>query len=196
MAVQQHLVNFFNRVPLAGFFNIANNNRGAAHVAADDDVMVMGEGGNFNADPIGFGHINLNYEHHPFQPRPGPGPAGPLKPQHEPPQKAQDGFTRDTGGEEILICPSCEEELNYDPDETAENGPPREEGKDSKGSSMPLLGCQSLCYDNKNRKTTTSKFPHKVGFKPDPNRATKTLCAVDGCTSDVSTKPSWVGIYL
>ena len=128
MAVQQQFMDFFNRLPVREFFGMANHGHAAPNAANDDDLMIMGvgEGHNYNANPMAFGHVHLNYEAHPFQ---RPGQAGPLKPQHEPPAKAQAGFTRDTGGEEILICPSCEEELTYDPDETTENGPPTKKAK-------------------------------------------------------------------
>lgn len=45
------------------------------------------------------------------------------KPALEEPPKARAGFTRDTNAEpendEIVVCPCCEEELAYDPNETA-----------------------------------------------------------------------------
>ncbi|EGS17896.1 uncharacterized protein CTHT_0072550 [Thermochaetoides thermophila DSM 1495] len=45
------------------------------------------------------------------------------------PPKARAGFTRDTGDEEMfkeqmIVCPSCEEELKYDPDAKDSGGPP------------------------------------------------------------------------
>lgn len=69
--------------------------------------------GGFNIP--GFGTIDLNYAATPFPNRHGP-PVTP-KPKHEPPKAARDGFTRDTGDEIVAMCPSCEEELAYDPDD-------------------------------------------------------------------------------
>jgi hypothetical protein len=69
-----------------------------------------------------FGHHNnqqmphvLNYEHHAFAPRPPP-----AKPEHQPPAKATEGFTRSPLEEDIIICPACEEELVSQPDGTVE----------------------------------------------------------------------------
>jgi hypothetical protein len=43
--------------------------------------------------------------------------AGQPKPDHVPPPPAREGFTRDTGNaDDVVICPSCSQELKYDPD--------------------------------------------------------------------------------
>lgn len=76
------------------------------------------------------GQIHLDYVAHPFHP-PAP-PPGPQKPPHEAPPPARDGFTRDTNEDAVLICPSCDEELAFDPDDEDENGPPTKKARTKK----------------------------------------------------------------
>lgn len=38
-------------------------------------------------------------------------------PADEPQKAVREGFTRNTGGDDIVICPSCDQELAYDPDD-------------------------------------------------------------------------------
>jgi hypothetical protein len=106
-----------------------NANRGR-----DDDVVMIGPGpANFPQMPVpvpNLGPIQFNYAAQPFNP--GAPAAGPQKPPHEPPPKARDGFTRDTGEDQIVICPSCNEELAYDPDDEDENGPPTKKARTKK----------------------------------------------------------------
>lgn len=98
----------------------------------DEDLVMIG------ASPAGLppmpvpnvGQIQLNYVAQPFNPG-GPAP-GPQKPPHEPPPKARDGFTRDTGEDQVVICPSCNEELAYNPDDEDENGPPTKKARTKK----------------------------------------------------------------
>lgn len=68
----------------------------------------------FNYGANGFGGIN---DHQP------PAAARP-KPVHIAPPAARDGFTRDTGEETVVVCPSCGEELEYDPDDENGGRPP------------------------------------------------------------------------
>ncbi|ORY63265.1 uncharacterized protein BCR38DRAFT_294221, partial [Pseudomassariella vexata] len=126
---------------------------------------------------------------------------GPPKPVHEPPPQAKEGFTRDTGEDFVLICPSCDEELAYDPDVEDENGPPTKKARTRKDKAehhfWAVKACGHVyckrCYDNRK---PSARNPVKVGFKPPPTDQRKLMCAVDGCESEVSTKTAWVGIFL
>jgi hypothetical protein len=75
------------------------------------------------------GQIHLDYMAHPFNPAPAPGLH---KPPHEAPPKAREGFTRDTNDDDVVICPSCDEELAFDPDVEDENGPPLKKARTKK----------------------------------------------------------------
>lgn len=87
----------------------------------EDDIVIMGHRNLMpDAPPAPAGplpNVNLDYLAHPFpnQARAPGGLGG--KPAHEPPKETREGFTRNTGEEVIAICPSCELELAYDPDE-------------------------------------------------------------------------------
>ncbi|KAK9771783.1 hypothetical protein SCAR479_11571 [Seiridium cardinale] len=143
--------------------------------------------------------IHLDYVAHPFHhPRP---PPGPHKPPHQAPPKPREGYTRDTNEDEVIICPSCDEELAYDPDEGDENGPPLKKARTKKDKAehhfWAVKECGHVfckrCYEN--RKPTV-KNPVKVGFQISPQNPKKIVCAVDGCDSDVSSKTAWVGLFL
>lgn len=64
-------------------------------------------------DPVG--PINLQYGFHAFHPGQHPSP----KPTAETPPSARPGFTRDTDPETAFVCPGCNEELAYDPEDTS-----------------------------------------------------------------------------
>lgn len=53
--------------------------------------------------------LQLNYTHNAFRP--------PQPNQNNSTQPARDGFSRNTGEDVVAICPSCNRELAYDPDE-------------------------------------------------------------------------------
>jgi hypothetical protein len=77
-------------------------------------------------DPIG--PVNLHYEFHAFNGRRDASP----KPAAEVAQPARPGFTRDTDPETAFVCPGCNEELAYDPDEAPATGPTRSKAKRSR----------------------------------------------------------------
>ena len=62
-------------------------------------------------DPLAGNLPNFNYGAN------GYNGGGSVKPVHQAPEKARDGFSRSTGEDQAFVCPSCEEELAYDPDE-------------------------------------------------------------------------------
>lgn len=212
---------FSSSGPFRGLFNLG---RGSGANVVDDDLVVLGANG-LNLPPPQVGphvaalpHIDLNYGMHPFgNPAAAPAP----KPQHEPPSDAREGYTRDTGGEEILICPSCEDELTYDPEGGDDDeGPPAKKPRTKKDlaechfwavkacghvsscflrvlwhmvtdTGHPQVYCKK-CYENRR---PSNKNRSRASFKRGPDNK-KLCCAVDGCDSDVSIKTSWVGIYL
>jgi hypothetical protein len=76
------------------------------------EVQILGA----HMDPLAGNIPNLDYGGHGHR-----GGAAP-KPQHVPPPAAREGFTRDTGSEDdVIVCPSCEQELKYDPDAADRN---------------------------------------------------------------------------
>ncbi|KAH8653726.1 hypothetical protein BX600DRAFT_515971 [Xylariales sp. PMI_506] len=193
--------------PFARFFNFVGFGSAFANQPRDEDIVMLGARASpAAAVPIpGLAPIHLNYIAHPFGDHvhhiPPPPPAAAQKPPHEPPPKARDGFTRDTGEEQIVICPSCDEELAYNPDESDENGPPAKKPRTRKDKAehhfWAVKDCGHVyckkCFDHRR---PTGKNPVRVGFKPAPENAKKILCAVDGCVTDVSNKTAWVGIFL
>lgn len=114
---------FMNNPPAA----MANRNHNP-----DDDIVITGERNIAvphhhlvplpGPDALGLPPIHFNYNmrpHHIGHPIiVGPRPAAvSAKPPHEPPQPARPGFTRDTGEDVIAVCPSCDQELAYDPED-------------------------------------------------------------------------------
>lgn len=69
-------------------------------------------------------NIHLNYYHHHRAEAP--------RPPHEPPSAPRDGFTRATGDDLAVVCPQCDEELKYDPDNVGEDGPPAKRARTRK----------------------------------------------------------------
>ncbi|KAI0127301.1 hypothetical protein BJ170DRAFT_368624 [Xylariales sp. AK1849] len=191
------------------FANALGNVIGNFGYPRDDDVIaldaapraaILPDMGPWRHLPMGgHGDIHLNYQMHPF-PHHGGGPGGPPKPVHEPPATARDGFTRDTGEEQVLVCPSCDNELAYDPDDEDDNGPPTKKARTKKDKAehhfWAVKECGHVycrrCYDNRK---PTAKSP-RVGFMPSLENPKKIICAVDGCQSDVSNKTAWVGLFL
>ncbi|KAI0177337.1 hypothetical protein BJ166DRAFT_21336 [Pestalotiopsis sp. NC0098] len=168
-------------------------------------LFAMARGGNEQGlqGLEGLNHIDLDYQHNPFAQfqQPAPPAMGPQKPQHEPPPKPRDGFTRDLEEEQVIICPSCDEELAYDPAVEDENGPPTKRVRSRKDQAehyfWAVKECGHVfckkCYDNR-KPTTKSKV--KAGFRPCAQNSKKLICAVDGCNSDVAPKGAWIGLFL
>ncbi|KAI1435168.1 hypothetical protein GGR50DRAFT_687264 [Xylaria sp. CBS 124048] len=149
--------------------------------------------------------IHLDYAAHPFPMQaPGvPGQArGPAKPPHVPPKPARAGFTRDTGEDVVAICPSCDEELAYDPDgDNDAEATPSSKSRVKKATATAehhfwaVKACGHVyckkCYDHR-RPTVKGPF---TGFRfPEGNK--KIFCAVEDCNSDVTQKAAWVGIFM
>lgn len=109
----------------------------------------VGQGGHFNpAGPFNpVGPIDLQYEHHPFN-RPQSSP----KPVQEVPSPVRPGFTRDTDPETAFVCPGCNEELAYDPDDAhASEAQPTRASKSNKRSRSEhhfwaVKSCGHVCH--------------------------------------------------
>ncbi|RWA10213.1 hypothetical protein EKO27_g4900 [Xylaria grammica] len=187
----------------------------------DDDIVITGERNVANlanigpfAGPaqqfIGLGPIHLDYAAHPFpamQPHAPPAAgagagAGPPKPAHEPPKPARPGFTRDTGEDVVAICPSCDQELAYDPegDDDAPATPakkPRSKKAMAEHHFWAVKACGHVyckrCFENRR---PPSRSNIQVGFRPDDPPSKKLFCAVEDCDSEVGAKTAWVGIFM
>ncbi|KAI1477808.1 hypothetical protein F4774DRAFT_387749 [Daldinia eschscholtzii] len=195
----QHIM---NQIPLFRLFNnpnhMANNH--------DDDLVLLGHR-NVMQEMIpqpNLPPVNLDYDIHPFAAMapPAPGGANP-KPAHEPPKETRPGFTRDTGEDVVAICPSCDQELAYDPDDDGSStATPSRRARTKKDKAehhfWAVKACGHVyckkCYEYR-KSTGKNRIP--VGFRPDPSGAkNKVICAVEDCDSDVSAKGAWVGIFL
>ncbi|KAI0148380.1 hypothetical protein GGR57DRAFT_505173 [Xylariaceae sp. FL1272] len=128
------------------------------------------------------------------------------KPQHVPPKAARPGFTRDTGEELVAVCPSCEQELAYDPDADHSADTPTKSGKAKKNQRehhfWAVKACGHVyckkCFDNRAKRAGSKSLGKNqvvTGFQHPPD-SKKTLCAVEDCETDVTQKSAWVGIFL
>lgn len=150
--------------------------------------------------------------------------AVPPKPAHVPPTPAKPGFTRATGDDLAVICPSCEQELKYDPNAGEPITPPAKRARTRKdreehhfwavkacghvscwlppARGVSLLNLRLLiffflqvyCKSCYENRRPTAKSP-KTGFRPS-DTPRKVLCAVEDCDSEVANKGSWVGLFL
>ncbi|KLU91284.1 hypothetical protein MAPG_09805 [Magnaporthiopsis poae ATCC 64411] len=126
------------------------------------------------------------------------------KPKYNAPKEAMEGCTRSTGEDVVAICPSCEEELVYDPDEKPTTPPPAKRQRTKKDRAehhfMAVKACGHVfchqCYETRKEKAKTNKLSdHGCGFRPGPNRMS-VMCAVEGCDSEVGSKTAWLGIFV
>ncbi|KAK7733010.1 hypothetical protein SLS53_008339 [Cytospora paraplurivora] len=169
-----------------------------------------------NPNPLAGNPPDFNYQANGFglfgggrQPTP--------KPDFEAPPAARPGFTRDTGpdkdtGEEqVFVCPSCDNELKYSAEEDEEDGnsgrpakrartkKDREEHHFWAVKACGHVYCKS-CYDNRKKHSKgKDSAAAKTGFQFQPSetaRSVKIFCAVDDCQSEVSPNNAWVGIFM
>jgi len=80
----------------------------------------------------------------------------PPKPAHIPPPPPREGFSRDTGGEDAFVCPSCEEELKFDPDEK-DASPPTKRARSRKDNEEHHFWAVKECGH------VSSFFPSSLG---------------------------------
>ncbi|KAI0840351.1 hypothetical protein F5Y06DRAFT_262420 [Hypoxylon sp. FL0890] len=194
------LQTLIHNIPL---FRLVNHPPALGENREEDDIAIIGQR-NIIMPPPDLPPVDFNYLAHPFANPPqaagGPNP----KPAHDPPRETREGFTRNTGEDVVAICPSCEQELAYDPDDDDANSgpPPAKKARTKKDKAehhfWAVKACGHVycrkCYENRK---PVGKNPFPVGFRPDPNGAkNKMLCAVEDCESDVSAKSSWVGIFM
>ncbi|KAK4233844.1 hypothetical protein C8A03DRAFT_19152 [Achaetomium macrosporum] len=163
------------------------------------DVLHIGAHGLDMDNPLAGNIPNLNYRAN------GSMAGGVPKPPHEPPPPAREGFTRNTGGDTVVICPSCEKELKYDPDSGAEDASsprPNKKARTKKDQEehyfWALKDCGHVyckeCYESRGRKTSP-KTSH-AHFRRVGENNRKVLCAVEGCPTEANNKLNWVGLFL
>ncbi|KAL8288205.1 hypothetical protein RB600_003915 [Gaeumannomyces tritici] len=205
------------QIPLAHAFGIGQHIRGHLHQLT---AAMLGnanrQAGVAAADPqadqpnlrdvLGLIHLDLDYgggippefwEPHPRQ--------EPQKPVYVPPKEAMEGCTRSTGEDVFVICPSCKEELVYDPDEKSDTPPPAKRQRTKKDRAehhfMAVKACGHVfchkCYADRKQKSKDNKLSESdSGFRPGPNSKTSVMCAVEGCNSEVGSKTAWLGIFI
>ncbi|KAM7207427.1 hypothetical protein V8F20_002307 [Naviculisporaceae sp. PSN 640] len=153
-------------------------------------------------DPLGGNRPNFNYQANGYN----SGGRTPNKPVHEPPAKAREGFTRNTAsaGEDAFVCPACEEELTYDPDEEGpaspgKGGPAPKRARTRKDREEHHFWAVKECGHVFCKKCFDTRKPTKANkskFRTDPEHPRRVICAVDDCKSDVSSKTAWVGLFI
>ncbi|KAK3994241.1 hypothetical protein QBC44DRAFT_49206 [Cladorrhinum sp. PSN332] len=158
----------------------------------DIDLHILGINGPVN--PLGNNVPDLRYAYGVAGRR-----ADPPQPKHVPPPPAPEGFTRDTGGDNVIVCAGCEEELQFCPeDEDAKRKtPPAKKAKSRKDMEehyfWALKDCGHVycksCYENR---STKKQSP----FRPATDNNRKLICAVPDCGTEVGTKLAWVGLFL
>ncbi|KAI1121546.1 hypothetical protein F5Y10DRAFT_256102 [Nemania abortiva] len=215
---------FVQNIPLFQFLNPAAGMMANRNQMPDDDVVVTGERNVGNLPNLGpipgqrpfLGPIHLDYAARPFNlahPHPPNNPGGgggggvgggggPAKPAHQPPKPARPGFTRDTGEDVVAICPSCDQELAYDPEGDDDTpATPAKKSRSKKATAehhfWAVKACGHVyckrCFDN--RRPSARSAVH-VGFRPEGDGGKKIFCAVEDCDSEVSAKGAWVGIFM
>jgi len=109
-----------------GFFHRLNNFMGRGEL----DIQFLGaaEMNPFlgaNPNPLAENLPNFNYQGNGYN-------NGPQKPVYVPPPAPAEGFGRNTGEDLVFVCPSCERELKYDPDEAEPKTPPAKRPRNRK----------------------------------------------------------------
>ncbi|KAK4154920.1 hypothetical protein C8A00DRAFT_13983 [Chaetomidium leptoderma] len=166
--------------------------------ARDVEVQLIGVHGPNMDNPLAGNIPNLNYRGN------GHNAAAPPKPDHVPPVAAREGFTRDTGGaDDVVVCPSCDQELKYDPDAANEDATaqrpvkkPRNKKDQEEHYFWALKDCGHVycknCYESRKVGAKNSS----AHFRRDPVASRKLLCAVDDCPTEVNNKLNWVGLFV
>ncbi|KAI1174130.1 hypothetical protein F4777DRAFT_555368 [Nemania sp. FL0916] len=170
----------------------------------DEDLVITGERNIGLPDlPINLDYAGPHLPRIQLQPPAGVALAtgGPPRPAHVPPTPARPGFTRDTGEDVVAICPSCEEELAYDPEEDNDaSTAPARKSRSKKASAehhfWAVKACGHVfckhCFEN--RRPSAKAGP--MGFRVAQDGSKKIFCAVEDCDSEVSAKTAWVGIFM
>jgi uncharacterized protein YbaR (Trm112 family) len=128
------------------------------------------------------------------------------KPDHIPPPAARPDFTRSPTEDDLVICPSCNEELVHRKDEEkpvvkkSGKAPTKKEREEHPFWVVRECGhvyCNT-CYQHRSnihKSPITTYFPTS---SPTNGRSLKSspVCAVEDCLSDVKNKDKWVGVFL
>ena len=194
---------------------------GRLNAQVDVDVQIIGQNNVAPPpNPLANNPVDFNYQANGFGGFGGRAPTP--KPVFEPLPPPREGFTRESGPDVVVICPSCDEELKYN-SEDKEDGPPTKKPRTRKDReehhfwavkacghvSRSCHSCSSLefcelavlisskvfckkCYDNRKSSSLSSFRRETVSNSKQP----KYLCAVDDCDSEVSQKTAWVGIFM
>ncbi|KAG6353327.1 hypothetical protein INS49_007499 [Diaporthe citri] len=168
-----------------------------------------------NPNPLAGNPPEFNYQANGFGGYGGRQPTP--KPDFQAPPPSRPGFTRDTrpdGGETgadeelVVVCPSCDNELKYSPDDEDDSPRPakRPRGKKSQEEHhfWAVKNCGHVycknCYDNRKKHSKgKDSAAAKTGFRFQPSETSKSIkifCAVDDCESEVSPNAAWVGIFM
>ncbi|KAK7697105.1 hypothetical protein SLS64_013898 [Diaporthe eres] len=188
-----------------------NNPREAA------DVQFVGAVPAFpmNPNPLAGNPPEFNYQANGFGGYGGRQPTP--KPDFQAPPPSRPGFTRDTrpdGGdasadeELVVVCPSCDNELKYSPDDEDDSPRPAKKPRGKKSQEehhfWAVKNCGHVycknCYDNRKKHSKgKDSAAAKTGFRFQPSETSKSIkifCAVDDCESEVSPNAAWVGIFM
>ncbi|RFU30102.1 hypothetical protein B7463_g6273, partial [Scytalidium lignicola] len=165
--------------PLREFF-------GQGHPMMDEIQQVIGQ-------PM---PDHLDYRNNAFESR---------KPEHVAPPPAREKFTRSPKEDDVIICPSCEEELVHRKDEdepvTKKSGKPlsrreREEHPFWVVKECGHVYCNACFQQRLNSGKPSFKATFPTGSKLDNKGKKMMVCAVEDCESDVRHKDKWVGVFL
>ncbi|KAI1000048.1 hypothetical protein K3495_g8154 [Podosphaera aphanis] len=126
------------------------------------------------------------------------------KPEHVPPPAARDSFTRSPTKDDIIICPSCRQELvanKKDPiPKKGGKAPSKKDREEHPFWVVKECGhvyCNA-CFQNRGDKSLSATFRDEnkpPNAKVPANKKTLT-CAIDDCNSVVNSKDKWVGVFL
>jgi len=140
----------------------------------------------------------LNYEHNPIA---GPS-VHPDKEPYVPPEPAKFGFTRAPGEDDVIICPSCEQELiakkDQDPPAAPKAGAKPKNKKDREEHPFWVVKKCGHVYCNDcflNRKLTAKQLERLKATRKFSGDIKAPQCVVEDCDADVGDKKLWVGIF-
>ncbi|KAL2075671.1 hypothetical protein VTL71DRAFT_614 [Oculimacula yallundae] len=123
------------------------------------------------------------------------------KPEHVAPPPAREGFTRSPKEDQVLICPSCEEELIQDNGieepvvKKSGKAPTKKEREEHPFWVVKECG-HVFCNTCFQARTTTGKTGFIESTTSRPKKGKTFTCAVEDCESDVKAKDKWVGVFL
>jgi uncharacterized protein YbaR (Trm112 family) len=155
--------------------------------------------------------LGIHVYHHDQFPQAMPGPMdyaqvafAERKPDHIAPPRVAPGFTRSPTDDDIVICPSCEEELIHrkeDEEPVMKKGGKAPSRKDREEHPFWVVKECGHVYCNKCFQLRQQAAKHDlVNFgelEKTTARKTKMLtCNVEDCQSDVKSKEKWVGVFL